>query len=168
MKTLFRRGIQLLPKRPAAAFAVVLMLFPALTGCTTVKRSLKLKNAYDVRSEGRPELEARVREHIDAYLARDEFRSRNLKFGGDIVIRTVAVDKKDRLGVPYWSDRGSGRVGGITLFTGEHLPIVIAVATFNGKWDERTLRHECAHAILLWNNIKGHPREYRRAVPLWY
>lgn len=151
---------------------VVRALLPAscvlLTGCATVKRGLKLRNAYQVRSEGRPELEARVHEHVDAYLARQEFKERNLKFNGDIVIRTVAVDKKDRLGVPYWSDRANGRIGGVTLFTGAHLPVVIAVATYNGKWDERTLRHECAHAILLWNDITGHPRDFRSIVPLWY
>ena len=139
-----------------------------LSGCTTVKRGFKMKNAYDIRAEGRPELEARVREHVDYFLAHPKFKSKDLKFDGDIVIRTVAVKKKDRLGVPYWNDKAKGRVGGITLYTGKHLPVVIAVATVDKKWDERTLRHECAHAILLWNGIKGHPREYRTAVPLWY
>jgi hypothetical protein len=147
---------------------VLVASVPLLTGCTSVKRSLKMKNAYDVRSEGRSELESRVRQHVDAFLARPEIKTKGLKFNGDIVVRTVAVDKKDRLGVPYWTEKTSGRVGGITLFTGSHLPVVIAVATYNGRWDERTLRHECAHAVLLWNDIKGHPREYRNFVPLWY
>lgn len=133
-----------------------------------MKRGLKLKNAYAIRSEGRSEMEARVRTHIDEFLARPEIRAKNLNFNGDVVLRTVPVDEKDRLGVPYWTDGRSGRIGGITLFTGSHLPVVIAVATANGKWDERTLRHECAHAVLLWNDIQGHPREYRSMVPLWY
>ena len=148
--------------------AVLLGSFLLLTGCTSMKRGLKMKNAYDVRAEGRTELEARVRQHVDAFLARPEIKAKGLKFNGDIVVRTVAVNKKDRLGVPYWTERSSGRIGGITLFTGSHLPVVIAVATYNGRWDERTLRHECAHAVLLWNDIKGHPTEYRNFVPLWY
>ena len=147
---------------------IVLASIPFVTGCTSVQRGLKLGNAYAVRSEGRPELEEKVRQHIDSFLSRPEIKAKILKFDGDVVVRTVAVDKKDRLGVPYWTDGTSGRIGGITLFTGSHLPVVIAVATFNGKWDERTLRHECAHAVLLWNNIQGHPREYRSIVPLWY
>ena len=153
---------------PTRIFLAVLVCLPLLTGCTSLKRGLKLGNAYAVRSEGKPELEKRVRHHINAFLARPEFKDQNLKFNGDIIVRTVEVTKKDRLGVPYWTESTSGRVGGITLFTGSHLPVVIAVATVNGKWDERTLRHECAHAILLWNNIKGHPRKYRSIVPLWY
>ena len=133
-----------------------------------MRRTLSMPNAFKVRSEGKSELEKRVHEHIKGLLVQTEFRNRELSFDGDIVVRTVAVEQKDRLGVPYWEAARQGRVGGITLFTGKHLPVVIAVATIDGKWDERTLRHECAHAILLWNNIKGHPRPYRNIAPLWY
>ena len=133
-----------------------------------MQRALSLPNAFRVRSEGNPELEDRVREHIKAFVQRSEFRNRELYFDGDVIVRTVEVNKKDRLGVPYWKEQTQGRVGGITLFTGRHLPVVIAVATIDGDWDERTLRHECAHAILLWNGVQGHPRHFRSLVPLWY
>ena len=133
-----------------------------------MQRGLSLPNAFKVRSDGNPELERRVRQHIRSYAESVDFRNRELTFDGDIVIRTVEVKNRDRLGVPYWKERSHGRVGGVTLFTGKHLPVVIAVATIDGKWDERTLRHECAHAILLWNNVKGHPRQFRNLVPLWY
>ena len=150
------------------ALALLWAIVVALPGCASMRLSLGIPKAFHVRSEGKPELEKRVTEHIKAFLARSEFRDRELAFDGDVVVRTVSVETKDRLGVPYWKERSQGRVGGITLFTGKQLPVVIAVATIDGKWDERTLRHECAHVILLWNNINGHPRQFRSLVPLWY
>jgi hypothetical protein len=142
----------------------------AMISCTGLKRTAHVPNSYRVIADGRPEIEARSRHHLDRLLFSPYFQSRKLEFSGDVLIRTVPAIRRDRLGVPFWSprERTRDRSGGLTLFTGRNRPVVLIIAILpDGSWDERTLRHECCHVILLWNGISGHPKEFAHHAPLW-
>jgi hypothetical protein len=142
----------------------------AMASCTAIKRTVRIPNTYRVIADGRPEMEARARSHLDRLIFSPEFQARKLEFSGNVVIRTVPAIRRDRLGVPFWSprERTRDRSGGLTVFTGRARPVVVIIAVLpDGSWDDRTLRHECCHVVLLWNGISGHPREFARHAPLW-
>ena len=151
-------------------WATVLLVLLA-TGCTGFHRAVGIPNTYRVLEGGHPALEKRAREHLDSLLASRIMRDRHLEFSGDLVIKTVPALRKDRLGVPFFASArvARHRSGGLTLFTGRRRPVVVVVAVLaDGSWDERTLKHECCHAILLWHGITGHPPAFRSLAPLWY
>lgn len=150
--------------------AALLML--ALTcGCASFHRAIGIPNTYRVLPGGHDALEQRTREHLEAYLASDFFKRRKLTFGGDVVLKPVPAVRRDRLGVPFYTslrEETRDRSGGLTLYTGRKRPVVIVIAMLpDGAWDDRTLKHEACHAILLWNGITGHPPQYRHVAPLW-
>ncbi|MGI8604020.1 MAG: hypothetical protein ACR2OZ_13660 [Verrucomicrobiales bacterium] len=151
---------------------VVLVAFTcALCSCTGFKRVVRVPNSYRVMETGNAKLEAGVKRHVDSLLFHKYFQGRHLEFSGDILVKTVPAVRKDRLGVPFWTprERTRDRSGGLTVFTGRNRPVIIIIAVLeDGSWDERTLRHECCHVVLLWNGISGHPREFARLAPLWY
>lgn len=150
-------------------FTVLLVLL--VTGCTGFRRAVGIPNTYRVLEGGHPALENRAREHLDFLLAAEVMRKRHLNFSGDVLIKPVPAVRKDRLGVPFFASGRSARdrSGGLTLFTGRNRPLMIVIAVLpDGSWDERTLKHECCHAILLWHGIAGHPPAFRALAPLWY
>lgn len=159
--------------RPAAPLwvAVAVLIALAAAGCVSFHRAIRIPNVYRVLEGGHPELEQSTREHLETLLTSDHFKNRRLTFGGDVVLKPVPAVRKDRRGVPFYTslrEKTRDRSGGLTLFTGRERPIVIVIAVMpDGTWDERTLKHEAAHAILLWNGIGGHPPQYRGVVPLW-
>lgn len=152
-----------------AALAVLAAM--AAAGCVTFERAINIPNKYRVLEGGHPQLEQRTRDHLEFLLTSDHFRRRRLTFGGDVVLKPVPAVRKDRRGVPFYTslrEKARDRSGGLTLFTGRERPVVIVIAMLpDGTWDDRTLKHEAAHAILLWNGISGHPPQYRGVVPLW-
>lgn len=141
-----------------------------VTGCVAFKRAVNITNSYQVLAQGHPEIETRARQHLDRLLFSRHFQRRGLEFSGDVIIKTVPAVRRDRLGVPFWSpaNRTRDRSGGLTVFTGRSRPVIIILAVMpDGTWDDRTLKHECAHVVLLWNGIEGHPPEFARYAPLW-
>ncbi len=152
-----------------AALMVLLGLGGA--GCVSFHRAIRIPNVFRVLEDGHPEMEKKTREHLEQLLHSDHFRRRRLTFGGDVVLKRVAAVRKDARGVPFYTslrEKTRDRSGGLTLFTGKTRPIVIVIAVMpDGTWDDRTLKHEAAHAILLWNGITGHPPQFRGVVPLW-
>jgi hypothetical protein len=153
-------------------FAFLICLLVACLGsCTSFKRVVRVPNSYRVLETGNPALDASVRRHLDNFVFHKYFQRRKLEFSGDVLVKTVPAIRADRLGVPFWSpsERTRDRSGGLTLFTGRKRPVVIIIAVrADGSWDERTLKHECCHVVLLWNGIAEHPREFARLAPLWY
>jgi hypothetical protein len=147
------------------------LLLVGLTGCAGFRRAVGIPNTWRVIEGGHPAIEAQAREHLTALLATGVMRGRRLVFNGDVMIRTVPAVRKDRLGVPFYASgpETRDRSGGLTLFTGRKRPLVIVIAVLpDGSCDQRTLKHECCHAILLWNGITGHPPAFRSIAPLWY
>lgn len=158
------------PTTPLLAALAVLLTF-ATVGCVSFHRAIRIPNVYRVNQGGHPALEQRTREHLEIFLSSEFFRRRGLTFGGDVVLKPVPAVRKDRRGVPFYTslrEKTRDRSGGLTLFTGRERPIVIVIAMMpDGTWDDRTLKHEAAHAILLWSGIGGHPAAFRSVVPLW-
>jgi len=159
-----------MPGVPLCASLAVLAVL-AVVGCTSFHRSIGIPNVYRVQEGGWPAMEARTREHLEYFLNSPHFRNRGLTFGGDVVLRPVPAVRKDARGVPFYTslrETVKDRSGGLTLFTGRSRPVIIVIAVLpDGSWDDRTLKHEAAHAILLWNGIGGHPAKFRGVVPLW-
>lgn len=148
----------------------LLLLTLLVTSCTSFRRTVGIPNTFRVLPSGHPELEAAVRQHLGAYLNSPFFRQRRLEFSGDVLIKTAPAIRRDRLGVPFYTSQRNtrDRSGGLTLFTGRNRPVVLIIALLpDGTWDDRTLKHECCHVILLWNGISGHPPQYRHVAPLW-
>jgi hypothetical protein len=142
-----------------------------LPSCAGFKRVVRVPNSYRVLDSQNPVLEERARHHLGSLLFHPYFQRRGLEFSGDVLIKTVPAVRHDRRGVPFWTpaQRTRDKSGGLTVFTGRNRPVVIIIATrADGSWDERTLKHECCHVILLWNDLPGHPPEFRRLVPLWF
>jgi hypothetical protein len=130
------------------------------------------EKTFRVNEGNHPRLEARVRQSIAAWLKHPEIVRRGYTFDGEVVVKPVRAKYKDALGVPFWSTQAEGlkgdRSGGMTLYTGKNRPVLIVIATYpSGAWDERTLVHECAHVVLLWNGVEGHPPEWKEHIPLW-
>lgn len=149
----------------------LVLLCLSLTSCTSVARKVGVPNTFRVLPGGNPALEARAEQHIRKYVFSTYFDERKLQFDGDLVIKTVPAVRRDRLGVPFWTDAANtkDRAGGLTLFTSKKRPVIMVIAVLkDGKWDDRTLKHECCHVILLWNGIEGHPKEFQRLAPLWF
>ncbi len=143
----------------------------AVLGCTSFRRTVGIPNTFRVLPSGHPELEAQVKKHLESYVFSSFFQRRKLGFSGDVLIKTAPAVRKDRLGVPFYASQSNtrDRSGGLTLFTGRNRPVVLIIALLpDGTWDERTLKHECCHVILLWNGINGHPSEFRSVAPLWH
>jgi hypothetical protein len=151
--------------------AMALMCAVMVAGCVSFHRAIRIPNVYQVVDGGHPEMEQKTREHLETLLATPHFKRRRLTFGGDVVLKPVAAVRTDARGVPFYTslrEFARDRSGGATLFTGRERPIVIVIAQRpDGTWDDRTLKHEAAHAILLWNGIGGHPPQFRGVVPLW-
>ncbi len=151
--------------------ALVVLMVMAAAGCVTFERAINIPNKYRVLEGGHPELEGRTRAHLEELLASPHFSGRRLLFGGDVVLKPVPAVRRDARGVPFYTslrEKARDRSGGLTLFTGRERPVVIVIAVLpDGTWDDRTLKHEAAHAILLWNGISGHPPQFRGVVPLW-
>ena len=147
------------------------LLVLLVAGCTGFRRTVGIPNTWRVLEGGHPAIEARTREHLTSLLASPIMRARHLVFSGDVLIKTVPAVRKDRIGVPIYASGPAtrDRSGGLTLFTGRKRPLVLVIAVLpDGSWDERTLKHECCHAILLWHGITGHPPAFRSLAPLWY
>jgi len=142
-----------------------------VAGCVSFERAINIPNKYRVLEGGNGALEARTREHLEVLLAEPHFSQRRYLFGGDVVLKPVPAVRTDRRGVPFYTsvrEQARDQSGGLTLFTGKERPVVIVIAVrADGTWDDRTLKHEAAHAILLWNGIGGHPAVFRGVVPLW-
>jgi len=151
--------------------ALALLIALAAAGCVSFHRAIRIPNIYRVTEGGHPALEQRTREHLEFLLTSEFFRRRGLTFGGDVVLKPVPAVRKDARGVPFYTslrEKTRDRSGGLTLFTGRERPVIIVIAVLpDGTWDDRTLKHEAAHAILLWNGIGGHPAKFRGVVPLW-
>jgi hypothetical protein len=151
--------------------AVVVLLAAVAAGCVSFHRTIRIPNVYRVVEGGNLEMEQRTREHLETLLTSPHFSRRDLKFGGDVVLKPVPAVRTDARGVPFYTslnEKVRDRSGGLTLFTGRNRPVVIVIAQrADGTWDDRTLKHEAAHAILLWNGIGGHPPQFRGVVPLW-
>ena len=138
---------------------MVVMAALSAVGCTSFHRAIRIPNVYRVQAGGNPLMEQRTREHLESLLTSPHFSRRGMKFGGDVVLKPVPAVRRDEV---------RDRSGGLTVFTGRLRPVVIVIAVLpDGTWDDRTLEHEAAHAILLWNGIAGHPAQYRGVVPLW-
>jgi hypothetical protein len=152
-----------------AALAVLLAL--AAPACVSFHRAIRIPNVYRVMDGGHAAMEQRTREHLEFLLTSEFFKRRGLTFGGDVVLKPVPAVRKDARGVPFYTslrEKARDRSGGLTLFTGRERPVIIVIAVLpDGTWDDRTLKHEAAHAILLWNGISGHPPKFRGVVPLW-
>lgn len=161
------------PRRPVAPLlaAVVVLVVLGAAGCVSFHRAIRIPNVYRVTDGGHAALEQRTREHLEFFLTSEFFKRRGLTFGGDVVLKPVPAVRKDARGVPFYTslrEKARDRSGGLTLFTGRERPVVIVIAVLpDGTWDDRTLKHEAAHAILLWNGISGHPARFRNVVPLW-
>ena len=151
--------------------AVAALLVVGLAGCVGFERAINIPNKYRVLAGGQPAMEKRTGEHLEALLKEPHFSQRRLLFGGDVVLKPVPAVRTDRRGVPFYTsvrEKSRDQSGGLTLFTGRERPVVIVIAVRpDGSWDDRTLKHEAAHAILLWNGIGGHPPQFRGVVPLW-
>ncbi len=158
-----------LPVPLLAALAVLISM--TAVGCLAFERAINIPNKYRVLKGSHPALEKRTAEHLESLLASPHFSRRRLWFGGDVVLKPVPAVRKDARGVPFYTslrEEVRDRSGGLTLFTGRERPVVIVIAMLpDGTWDDRTLKHEAAHAILLWNGISGHPSQFRGVVPLW-
>ncbi len=149
----------------------LLLLVAGVTSCTSVARKVGVPNTFRVLPGGNPELEARAEQHLRHYVFSSYFDQRKLQFDGDLTIKAVPAVRRDRMGVPFWTDAAHtrDRAGGLTLFTSKKRPVIMVIAVMkDGKWDDRTLKHECCHVILLWNGIDGHPKEFQKLAPLWF